>query len=456
MLGGGLFIAAAVASAPGTVEQSIIEEQVLINSSADFYSRNITLTFAPEQSSHQVAIEIINDNTPEVNETFDIQLLNPGGGARLGSQTSVPVTILTNDDAHGVVGFALSSQSVIVQELEALSTVTLEVVRSGGAFGRVRVSWEITGEHMQGEVTPTSGEVDFADGVSVSTIVLLIQPDLFPELNEVTRVTLTGVLENGVAVGGDPTRGARLAPAGQTTAVVTVQANDAPHGVVVWSPSVVMVTEEEEVDSVVQLTLIREFGSIGAIIISYGTDMASGLPADQLAVSREDFLPATGSIAMGDGETSTSINITILHDNTPELTESFLVNITDVRLADEGDRQGSSSDSPRTVTGNESVVVRITENDDSRGRLSFAVTNVSVEENAGFVSIPLTRTGGTFGTVGVGFVTTGITATGGGVDYSPDSGTVLTQNGGLTLEINITNDVIPELEEVCLCNKSVR
>lgn len=43
------------------------------------------------------------------------------------------------------------------------------------------------------------------------------------------------------------------------------------------------------------------------------TDMASGLPADQLAVSREDFLPATGSIAMGDGETSTSINITILH-----------------------------------------------------------------------------------------------------------------------------------------------
>ena len=101
-------------------------------------------------------------------------------------------------------------------------------------------------------------------------------------------------------------------------------------------------------------------------------------------------------------------------------------------------------------------MVQITENDDSRGRLSFAVTNVSVEENAGFVSIPLNRTGGTFGTVGVGFVTTGITATGGGVDYSPDSGTVLTQNGGLTLEINITNDVIPELEEVCLCNKSVR
>ena len=112
-------------------------------------------------------------------------------------------------------------------------------------------------------------QVDFADGVSTSTIVLLIQPDLVPELNEVTRVTLTAILENGVAAEGDPARGGRLAPAGQRTAVVTVQANDAPHGVVVWSPSVVMVTEVEGVDSVVQLTLIREFGSIGAIIISY-------------------------------------------------------------------------------------------------------------------------------------------------------------------------------------------
>ena len=66
--------------------------------------------------------------------------------------------------------------------------------------------------------------------------------------------------------------------------------------------------------------------------------------------------------------------------------------------------------------------------------------------------IPLRRTGGTFGTVGVMFTTTGITATGGGVDYSPDSGSVLLQNGTMpTLEINITNDVDPELDEVCVC-----
>ena len=38
-LEGNLFIAAAVSTTPGTVEQSIIEEQVNTDSSADFYPR---------------------------------------------------------------------------------------------------------------------------------------------------------------------------------------------------------------------------------------------------------------------------------------------------------------------------------------------------------------------------------------------------------------------------------
>lgn len=92
---------------------------------------------------------------------------------------------------------------------------------------------------------------------------------MLPELNEVTVIALTEITENGVPPGGDNTRGAQILPA-QRQAVITVQANDAPHGVVVWSASVVNVTEEDSTDNVVQLTLLREFGSIGAIIITYG------------------------------------------------------------------------------------------------------------------------------------------------------------------------------------------
>ena len=137
-------------------------------------------------------------------------------------------------------------------------------------------------------------------------------------------------------------------------------------------------------------------------------------------------------------------------DVNPELVESFLVTITEVRLVDEADRQGSSSDSPRTNPGNESVVIQIVENDNTRGILSFAETAVFVEESARFVSLEVVRTGGTFGDVGVAFVTNGILATGGGVDFGPESGTVnLEMNVRQAfIVVNITNDLEPELEEV--------
>lgn len=48
---------------------------------------------------------------------------------------------------------------MIAHELDAGSTIALEVVREGGAFGQVEVSWELTGEHMEGEISPISETV---------------------------------------------------------------------------------------------------------------------------------------------------------------------------------------------------------------------------------------------------------------------------------------------------------
>ena len=108
----------------------------------------------------------------------------------------------------------------------------------------------------------------FAEGVSEATITLTIHPDLLPELNEVTVIELVEITENGVPPGSDATRGAKFI-SGRTESVITVQANDAPHGVLVWSATRVQVEEVDAVDNVVQLTILREFGSIGAISITY-------------------------------------------------------------------------------------------------------------------------------------------------------------------------------------------
>lgn len=145
----------------------------------------------------------------------------------------------------------------------------------------------------------------------MATLTLFIASDDTPELNEVSMVILTDVVVNGVPSSGDQSKGARLA-SGQTVAVITVQANDDPHGVVTWSPLVIVAEEEEGRDNVVQLTLVREFGNTGAIIISYTTAMAVSLPLEEQAESLQDFIPASSDVVIGDGESSANVSITIL------------------------------------------------------------------------------------------------------------------------------------------------
>ena len=52
-----------------------------------------------------------------------------------------------------------SSLSVMVPEAELSSVIVLSVLREGGTFGQVIVNWRVTGDHNDGEITPTSGEV---------------------------------------------------------------------------------------------------------------------------------------------------------------------------------------------------------------------------------------------------------------------------------------------------------
>ena len=181
------------------------------------------------------------------------------------------------------------------------------MVREAGLFGHVTVTWELSGDHSLGEVTPTSGTAVFPEGESEATITLVFQPDSVPELNEVTRVRLTSATVQGGGVN-QP----RIA-AGRQEAVITVEANDAPHGVVSWSPILVPTTETDGMDNTVQLTLVREFGAIGSIVISYTTLVDSSLPSEEQAQPLMDFIPTTSEVVIADNRTSATVTLTILH-----------------------------------------------------------------------------------------------------------------------------------------------
>lgn len=73
------------------------------------------LFFQPGVSELEIAVNIINDDTPEVEERFRVSLKNPKGGAEIGFRGQVTVIIPANDDAYGIIGFAQVLHIVIKQ-----------------------------------------------------------------------------------------------------------------------------------------------------------------------------------------------------------------------------------------------------------------------------------------------------------------------------------------------------
>jgi G-protein coupled receptor 98 len=140
---------------------------------------------------------------------------------------------------------------------------------------------------------------------------------------------------------------------------------------------------------------------------------------------------------------------TIIQDSIPEPNESFLVNITNVRLANEADRQGSNTDSPRVEESRSSLQVVIGENDNNRGLLSFSVVAVSVMEEFGStLTLQINRTRGTFGSVGVEYDIVDESTS--SSDYSPISPAMVVFESGqeaATISIQISDDSIPEPDE---------
>ena len=298
------------------------------------------LTFEPGETVLNLTVMVFDDVVPEVNENFSIALINPVGGAVLGPQSSVGVVILTNDDAHGEIGFSDATLSVVLAEGQEDSTVRLQVERLEGTFGQVVVGWSLSGEHQLGEVTPASGQVKkgviaggkcvceltnviqyiwhcnnmqvtFPPGVAMDTISLVIRAEMVPELNEVTMVTLGDILETGVSPGGDVSRGTRLR-LDHMVATVTVQANDEPHGVVRWSVDHVTTEELDGRQNIVALSVLREFGTVGALVVEYSTQPATSAPLTSQATELMDYVPSTGEVVIGNNVTIATIFITIL------------------------------------------------------------------------------------------------------------------------------------------------
>ncbi|KAI9527782.1 Adhesion G-protein coupled receptor V1 [Dissostichus eleginoides] len=432
---------------------STVYEFTSVSNQSDFIPSFGELFFAPGDSELEIAVNIVDDDIPEEQEYFQVSLKNPKGGAEIGFGGQVTVIVPTNDDAHGVIGFAQNSLSVEVEELEQNNQISLSVERKRGTFGRLTVHWAASDNLA--DIYPTSGVVTFSEGQSVAIIALTVISDGVPELMESVTVALMDV----TTVGLTDLRQAATIDQRRARALINILPNGSPYGVIGWHlDSQFTLTQEPQRFPVnVTLSIVREQGSSGEVEIHYQTRPALYQPPPNQATAGEDYTPRDNTIIMINGATVALVTVTILPDDIPELAESFLVNITSVELI--GGSVGAGQPTVKRP-GLEVAEVTIQENDDPRGILQF---NVS-EDIAGSVlayEIPppdntlhlsVVRLAGTTGRLVAYWEAQPITAD--LSDFSPSSGNITFQDGQseATIAITILDDESVETLETFRVN----
>uniref|UniRef100_A0A3B5LIK0 Adhesion G-protein coupled receptor V1 n=1 Tax=Xiphophorus couchianus TaxID=32473 RepID=A0A3B5LIK0_9TELE len=427
---------------------STIYEFTSVSNQSDFIPSSGELYFAPGDRELDLAVNVIDDDIPEVEEVFGVKLKNPKGGAEIGFGGEVTILVPTNDDAHGVIGFAQNSLYMEVEELEQNNQISLNVERKRGSFGRLTVHWAANGSLA--DIYPTSGVVTFSEGQTVAIISLAIVADGLPELSESVIIIIRDVTTLGLQ---NIQQGAVI-DRQRAQALLTILPNGSPYGVIGWHlDSLFTLTQEPQRTPVnVTLSIVREQGSSGQVAVHFQTKPALNQHPSNQASSGEDYLARDDTIIMFNGATVALISITILPDDVPELAESFLVNITGVEMVNGSVGAGQPS---LKRPGMEVAEITIQENDDPRGVLQFNISEdlpgsvlaYEIPPPDNILHLSVLRLAGTSGRLVVYWEAQPITADLN--DFTPASGNITFQEGQKksTIAITILDDEQVEASE---------
>ena len=214
---------------------------------------------------------------------------------------------------------------------------------------------------------------------------------------------------------------------GQSTVIVSAQPS--------LSIGNATVTEGNSGTTNAAFTITLSSASSQTVTVDYVT-------GDGTATSPSDYDAQAGTLTFAPGVTSRTINVAVKGDTVPEPNETFLVTLLNPVNATIATAQG-------TGTIND---------DDESGFVQFDAATATVAENAGSVSLTVTRTGDTSGVTTVNFETSDGTATQKN-DYTFGFGTIQFGPGetSKTIKVLLVDDVFvegPENFKVTLSNTS--
>ena len=369
-----------------------------------------------------IAVSIINDTSSSGNLSAQLQLSNPSGadqfylgsvniplGVALG-EPAAPLTIVDNSHQDGVFGFASSSYTA------TSSPATVGIGRTTSSFGTVQVSYQTTtnGTAVPGtDYQTASGVITFNPGQTNNSFPVTILNNSYIASVEKTVVMQLYNLQD-LSSGN--------ASLSLTNAVLRI-INPNYQGYLNFATNLYSANLSS---GAIIVTVSRTVGSKGSLTVQYTTTNGT-------AISGVDYVGSTNTLSWNSGDVSPrTIAIPLINNNLIGPNKQFGANLINATL------NGVSTPSLLGAITNATLMII---NDNSYGTFQFSAPSYIVNENGGYATVTVTRTGSGLGTANVNFATADGTAFA-GANYVPTNGTLSFAQGQITrsFAVRILND----------------
>ena len=375
---------------------------------ADYEAASGRVTFEPGETRRTIGVAVLGDEIPEADETFTITLSDPEHAA-LGEERTGTATIVDDDEALLSITPAVS----VAEGDEGVTQAAFAVTLSGASEQVVAATWATAdGTAKAGaDYEAASGRVTFEPGETRRTIGVAVLGDEIPEADEILTVTLSDA--EHAALGEERTGTATIVDDDEALLSIT---------------AAVSVAEGDE--GVTQAAFAVTLSPASEQVVT-----ARWATADGTAKAGADYEAASGRLTFEPGDMRRTIRVAVLGDEIPEADETFTVALSDAEHAAVGEERTGTA----TIVDDDEALLSITaavsvaEGDEGVTQAAFAVTLSPASEQV------VTATWATAdGTAEAG------------ADYEAASGRLTFEPGDMrrTIRVAVLGDEIPEADEI--------
>lgn len=372
-----------------------------------------------------INITILNNSQSVGDVSAGLRLANPAGadifylggqnipiGLALG-ESYAPFSILDNTHQDGTFGFSAPIYTA------TNASVNINVVRTNSTTGTVTISYQTTtnggGTAVAGtDYQSTSGTLSFNPSDTQNQFaVTILQNSYISPVEKTVNLQLYNILDSS---GG-------FAFLGLSNAVLRI-INPNYQGYLNLTTNYYSANLSAHA---ISFTVTRTVGSKGSLAVQYAT-------ANGTAVNGTDYVGTTNTLSWTDGDVSPRTITIALKTNSivGAANKQFTVTLSNPTL--------NNTNTPSILGATASATMNIVD-DNSNGTFQFSRAAYQVNENGGYATITVTRTGSGLGAATVNFATTNATAFA-GTNYVGTNGTLNFAQGQLSrsFTVNILND----------------